>query len=63
MMADHVLQSAAPLDVLVLRFPQTSGSRQRSDRCADGGFASLLKNCCRSASDPEPVKKAEHQGR
>jgi len=39
--------------VLVLRFPQTSGSRQRSDRCADGGFASLLKNCCRSAGDLE----------
>ena len=38
--------------MLVLRFPQTSGSRQRSDRCADGGFASLLKNCCRSAGDP-----------
>jgi hypothetical protein len=41
--------------VLVLRFPQTSGSRQRLDRCADGGFASLLKNCCRSAGDPEVV--------
>jgi hypothetical protein len=28
------------------------GSRHGSDRAADGGFASLLKNSCRSAVDP-----------
>jgi hypothetical protein len=27
-------------------------SRRGSDRVADGGFAPLLKNSCRSASDP-----------
>lgn len=34
------------------------GSGNGSDRAADGGFASLLKNSCRSASDPLAVTPA-----